>query len=139
LLSTQSRFQELNQTNTKVMAENVALQEQLQNDEIMLRLEDDLKVCEDELKRKDEEILALRDELNRQPHSHGLEPVEHEKKSDALEADLEQTRQELIEKTEVERILNKSLKEALSLLKPLQMHLETSERKTRLIETVETL
>jgi len=131
LLSTQSRFQELNQTNTKVMAENVALQEQLQNDEIMLRLEDDLKVCEDELKRKDEEILALRDELNRQPHSHGLEPVEHEKKSDALEADLEQTRQELIEKTEVERILNKSLKEALSLLKPLQMHLETSEREKR--------
>jgi chromosome segregation ATPase len=131
LSSTQSRFQELNRTNSEVVAENNALQKRLQNDREMKELEEQVQVYQHELQRKDDEIVALREELERRPHEHGLDPVEHEKRTEALEAELELTRRELTSKNQVEHILNNSLKEALSLLRPLQMHLETAEREKK--------
>ena len=131
LASTQTRFQELNETNFKMVAENEALQQRFQNEEVIQELERELRACEVDLKRKDEEVMALREELSRRPHDYGVEPVEHERRTELLEIELDETRQELIEKTEAERILSKSLKEALSLLKPLQVHLETAEREKK--------
>ena len=44
-----------------------------------------------------------------------------------LQKELTQTRSELAQKEQAEQILNKSLKDALGLLRPLQMHLEEAE------------
>ena len=131
LFSTQSRFQKLKRNNSDVVAENNALQKQFQNDREMKELEEQLQACQHELQRKDDEIVALREEVGRLPHENAFDPVEHEKQSEALENELNLARRELTAKTEVEQILNNSLKEALSLLQPLQMHLETSEREKK--------
>jgi hypothetical protein len=50
-----------------------------------------------------------------------------------IERQLASVKQDLLLKAEAERMLNESLKEALGLLRPLQMHLETAEKEKKVV------
>ena len=95
-------------------------------------LESETQVLRGELARKDVEIRTLGKKMLEAENSAGRH---HEGDSSEsmpnLKKQLATTMQQLKEKKEVEKALNKSLKEALGLLKPLQSHLEEAEQEKR--------
>jgi chromosome segregation ATPase len=158
LLNTaQSKFQSMHKDKVSVMDENAALRNRIEElerelidqksigdeesikrnvaaemrDAAIQQLEEDMKKYESELQHKERELVRLQDELRQAPKPQvgDLEREAHTKRQ--LEQELTRVNQELMLKTEAERMLNDSLKEALSLLKPLQMHLETAEREKK--------
>jgi chromosome segregation ATPase len=104
-------------------------------------MEHQLERYQQELAKRDEIVATLRQELEAKVKSSSsdfggmeqeLEELEELRKSQQrmqeLDAQLLQSRNDLAQKGQAERILNKSLKEALALLKPLHMHLEDAEK-----------
>jgi chromosome segregation ATPase len=153
LKDAQTRFNTLHQQNTEVEAMNNELQGRLHqaeeglvikpsaedSEDLATRdanihvMENKLLVAKGELARKDVELRGLRRELEQAKSAQAFEAggegklFETEARVKELEARLSQTTAELKMKKESERKLNRSLKEALGLLKPLQMHLEEAE------------
>jgi chromosome segregation ATPase len=137
--------------------EHQELMQALQEREMALEeVENELKVHKGELAKKAVEMRTLERELEQarlEAAGHGTSsssarstssagggnnanvdtPALHEAKSRVqfLERKLNETDKELRHKRETERSLNRSLKEALNLLRPLQMHLEEAEREKR--------
>jgi hypothetical protein len=95
-----------------------------------------------ELSKKDNELEALQTELTAaKAHAKEVESSgandqlvrQAELRVRELENELSEKAKALAAKRDTERILNKSLKDALSLIKPLQMHLEEAEQEKRAI------
>jgi chromosome segregation ATPase len=103
-------------------------------DSTVLALEGKLQVQQEELEKKENELRKVHRELEharstlRSFDDEGESKLFHtQTRVKELESKLTQTAAELKSKRESERKLNKSLKEALGLLKPLQSHLEEAE------------
>jgi len=130
LKDAQSRFNTLHDRNEDMTARNRELQGQIEklgeNDELKHR-EEENGVLATTLAQKDDEIRMLRLDIERmkkmnQNPSDQFSPVQKN-----LREDLEHARRDVAQREQVNKVLNKSLKEALGLLKPLQMHLEEAE------------
>ena len=149
LQDAQSRFHSLHQQNEDVAARNRELQGRLRDAEQQLMpssesssspsMQHQLERYQRELAQRDEIVMSLRKELERAKnsvHTHDTRDLEAEleqlrksqQRVQELDAQLLKMRSDLAQKEQSERILNKSLKEALGLLKPLQMHLEDAEK-----------
>ncbi|CAJ1946100.1 unnamed protein product [Cylindrotheca closterium] len=124
LKDAQTRFHSLHEQNEQVVANNRDLQGQLKNAQDRLTSNGDLTI-EEKLERSQRELSQRNAQVKQlQAALQGggtTSPVD-------LSQELLATRNELAQKEHAERILNKSLKEALGLLKPLQMHLEDAEK-----------
>lgn len=123
LKDAQSRFRSMHQQNEDVAAQNRELQGQLHQAENYLSSpqptpEDNIALLERQLSDREAQVQQLQQALER----NGQE------KTQQLDKELGQARKELAAKEQSERILNKSLKDALGLLKPLQTHLEEAEK-----------
>jgi chromosome segregation ATPase len=125
LKDAQSRFKNLHQQNENVAAKNRELQGRIEK----LGVEDENSALVDKLAQRDSEISNLRQQLRRlqQDMEDPASPNSSFQKAKSLEEELARTRDELARREQAERALSKSLKEALGLLKPLQMHLEEAE------------
>jgi chromosome segregation ATPase len=127
LKDAQSRFKNLHEQNEHVAAKNRELQGQIER----LGDGDGQPTKEAELiaslAQREAELQALQAQLEHMQRSTD-DPSESIQKIKTLEEDLSRCRGELIQREQAERVLNKSLKEALGLLKPLQMHLEEAEQ-----------
>jgi len=124
LKDAQTRFHSLHEQNEQVVANNRDLQGQLKSAQDRLTSNRDLTI-EEKLERSQQE-LAQRDAQVKQLQA-ALQGGSTSSPA-ALNQELLETRNELAQKEHAERVLNKSLKEALGLLKPLQMHLEDAEK-----------
>lgn len=132
LKDAQSRFTKLHDRNEDMTARNRELQGQIEK----LGTNDEQKDREQEsgtlaatLAQKDEELRIMRLELERMRITveNPSNQDESTQKNSALEEELDYMRRDVAQREHVNRVLNKSLKEALGLLKPLQMHLEEAE------------
>ena len=114
------------------------------NEAAIQQLEENVKAYSQELERKELEVEHLQKELQHAQDSQA--PSDHEAlklqleeldvavyQKREIESELHRVKSELVFKSEAERILNESLKEALSLLRPLQMHLETAEQEKKVV------
>ena len=143
LKDAQNRFHSLHQQNEDHASLNRELQGKLQHAEDQMStipqdsMEHQLERYQQELVKRDEIVASLRQELQAHVNSAtsdlGMEQeLEELRKSQQrmqeLDAQLLHTRNDLAQKGQAERMLNKSLKDALGLLKPLQMHLEDAEK-----------
>lgn len=123
LKDAQTRFRSMHQQNEDVAARNRELQGKLQQAETQISspkasLEDQLSLLKQQLRDRESQVAQLQQALER----NGKDNV-HE-----LDKQLEQAKKDLVAKEHAEKVLNKSLKDALGLLKPLQTHLEEAER-----------
>eukprot|EP00934_Nitzschia_sp_Nitz4_P004763 Nitzschia sp. Nitz4//scaffold476_size6971//665//3403//NITZ4_009164-RA/size6971-processed-gene-0.5-mRNA-1//1//CDS//3329552718//4753//frame0 len=123
LKDAQTRFHSLHQQNEDVAARNRELQGKLNEAETQMisptaSPQDQLEHAQRQLKDKEAQVEQLQLALK----SGGQDKIQE------LDRELETTRQELAAKEQTEVVLNKSLKDALGLLKPLQMHLEEAEK-----------
>ncbi|KAG7352466.1 hypothetical protein IV203_008514 [Nitzschia inconspicua] len=127
LKDAQSRFKNLHQQNENVAAKNRELQGQIEKlgdgDEEVSK-ESELAAI---LAQREAELQSLREQLERMQRA-SQDPEESIQRVKALEEELSRSRNEIAQREHAERVLNKSLKEALGLLKPLQMHLEEAEQ-----------
>lgn len=119
LKDAQTRFRSLHQQNEEVAARNRELQGKLKDAKERLDnpLDDQLALYQQELAQKNALLKSLGQQLQQRQQ---FPPSQ-------LQKELTQTRSELAQKEQAEQILNKSLKDALGLLRPLQMHLEEAE------------
>lgn len=87
------------------------------------------------LAERDEEVRMLRLELERMRVNMQNQPSQNTPNGNntGLQEELEFMRRDVAQREHVNRVLNKSLKEALGLLKPLQMHLEEAEQEKTVI------
>ena len=129
LKDAQSRFNTLQDRNEDMNARNRELQGQIEK----LGTNGEEQQIEQAngtlLAHKDEEIRILRLELERMritAENQSSMNASAEKTS-AMEEELDYMRRDVAQREHVNRVLNKSLKEALGLLKPLQTHLEEAE------------
>jgi chromosome segregation ATPase len=154
LSSAQSKFQGMHKDKLTIMDENKILRRQIEDLENKLsqlssigkdtmirdahsdiqkskinQLEKELNNQKEVVKQRDFELESLRGKMEDIKALGDLATSIQEKRD--LENQLHQVKKELLFKTEAERMLNDSLKEALGLLKPLQTHLETSERERK--------
>lgn len=123
LKDAQSRFHSLHQQNEDVAARNRELQGKLQQAETQMSspeptAEDRLAHLQRQLRDREAQVAQLQQTLERNGQD----------KAQQLDKQLEQAKKELAAKEHSEKVLNKSLKDALGLLKPLQAHLEEAER-----------
>lgn len=127
LRDAQTRFHSLHQQNEEVVASNRDLQGKLKTAEQRLTPggeitpEEKLARYEQALSHREAQIKQLQLALQGGGASASGSPSD-------VNQELLKTRNELAQKEQAERVLNKSLKEALGLLKPLQMHLEDAEK-----------
>ncbi len=142
LKDAQSRFNTLHDRNENMTARNRELQGQIEK----LGTHGEEKQFEEQngalgasLAHKDEEIRILRLELERMRITMDNQETSSQKNS-VLEEELDFMRRDVAQREHVNRVLNKSLKEALGLLKPLQTHLEEAEtEKTQISAELRTL
>ncbi|KAL3920170.1 MAG: hypothetical protein SGILL_003397 [Bacillariaceae sp.] len=132
LKDAQSRFKNLHQQNESVAAQNRELQGQIQKldggDSAPDAKEAELSAT---LAQREAELQAMREQLERVQRSvqdDSSNATTSFQRIKSLEEDLTRSKGELAQREQAERVLNKSLKEALGLLKPLQMHLEEAEQ-----------
>ena len=131
LRDAQSRFHSLHQQNEKVVASNRELQGKLKSAEQRLTdgeamtLEEQLARYQEDLAQRDAQLREMQFALDRATSG---SMTASQKELDDLSKQLMQTQNELAQKEQAESILNRSLKDALGLLKPLQMHLEEAEK-----------
>jgi chromosome segregation ATPase len=129
LAQTQSiEFDELKQRQEQAQQEILARDDQIQG------LQNELKVLKGDLAVRDAELRQLEKELAdaKTVNTRGAASYEHAKiQIHELESKQKALTDDLKAKKESEKKLNKSLKEALSLLKPLQNHLEEAETEKR--------
>eukprot|EP00523_Entomoneis_sp_CCMP467_P009311 CAMPEP_0168723234 /NCGR_PEP_ID=MMETSP0724-20121128/3011_1 /TAXON_ID=265536 /ORGANISM="Amphiprora sp., Strain CCMP467" /LENGTH=664 /DNA_ID=CAMNT_0008769937 /DNA_START=93 /DNA_END=2088 /DNA_ORIENTATION=+ len=142
------RFRTLHQQNEDVAAKNSELQAQLvspqdherlkqelqQKESTLQNMQDDLKVSQGELAKKEVEFRELetgltmaQETIRSMKEDDRFVLDDPRKKIKDLEFTLEAKQKELRAKRESEQALNRSLKEALQLLRPLQMHLQEAE------------
>jgi len=132
LKDAQSRFNNLHDRNENMTARNRELQGQIEklgtNDEQKHREQDNGTLAAT-LDQRDEELRFMRLEMERMrleiQNPSGQDGSTQ--KNSSSEEELDFMRRDLAQREQVNRVLNKSLKEALGLLKPLQMHLEEAE------------
>lgn len=152
LKSTQERFETLQAHNDEMEAKNSSLEQRLMSgiDDGALKeslkdkearvneLESESKHLRNEVARKEQEIESLK----REAHSRSMDSgsfqqvasrdgIAQDQQIKDLQTQLASTANQLESKKQVEKALNKSLKEALGLLKPLQQHLEEAEHEKR--------
>lgn len=124
LKDAQTRFHSLHEQNESVAAKNRELQGKLQEAETQLETpprpsqEDHMALLKKQLQDKTNQVKQLQQSLE----------ANGEAKVKELDAQLEAAKKELANREQAEKMLNKSLKDALGLLKPLQLHLEEAER-----------
>jgi len=132
----QSRFNSLHDQNEDISARNRELEGQIRklgaaenepsDGEIGSRAQ-----LTDTIAQQDEEIRRLRLEMERMqktaPNHPPGENMPSQKMISSLEEELAFARNDLGQQEQANKVLNKSLKEALGLLKPLQTHLEAAE------------
>ena len=133
LKDAQSRFNTLHDRNEDMNARNRELQgriEQLGTDGEEEKSDKANGTLLATLAERDEEVRSLRLELERMRVSMQNESSQHSSmgNNQGLQEELEFMRRDVAQREHVNRVLNKSLKEALGLLKPLQMHLEEAEQ-----------
>ena len=148
LQDAQTRFNTLHQQSQEVEAMNSELQSRLKSAEQQLviqpstdtdndrsiefrertMLENEIKELRGQLAEKDLEIKNIQEEKESQG---GNRLKETEAQVDRLETKLSVKNDEIRARKESERALNRSLKEALNLLRPLQTHLEEAEKEKR--------
>jgi chromosome segregation ATPase len=136
LKDAQTRFHSLHQQNEDVAARNRELQGKLSHAEQQLggnensgtTLEEQLAHYQQQLSQKEKQVQTMRHELEQRRTNHTQLDSSQEQRIHDSDHQLSKTLNDLAQKDHAERILNKSLKEALGLLKPLQMHLEDAER-----------
>jgi chromosome segregation ATPase len=143
LKDAQSRFHSLHQQNDEAAAANRELQGKLKVAEDQLggggvSVEDQLVQLQQTLTQKEEQLALLRRELlekaqadNNQSQSNNNTQQQQQQQQQhfhQVTRQLQKATHDLAQKEQTERILNKSLKDALGLLKPLQMHLEDAEQ-----------
>lgn len=164
LRDAQTRFNSLHQQNQQVAAinsdlqgklrqvgdladqssvEDERLQEIIQTHEARIReLESETSVLRGELAGKDVELRNLQNELQgahqRVQELENTGEIDKLQQAEArvrqLETELSTKSQAIAAKRNAERALNKSLKDAIGLIKPLQMHLEEAEQEKRKLE-----
>ena len=157
--SARNRFRSLQQQNMDLTGANTELQAQLDTpkalqsavqDELQT-LQQELTTTKRELAQKEQELESLESDLaTAQANIRQLEEQQEQASStfhnhtqleqakqrvEDLETKLGETNHELQLKQTVEKALNKSLKEALNLLRPLQRHLEDAEQEKRALAT----
>mmetsp|Transcript_15404 Transcript_15404/g.38255 ORF Transcript_15404/g.38255 Transcript_15404/m.38255 type:complete len:902 (-) Transcript_15404:1053-3758(-) len=123
LKDAQSRFHNLHEQNESAVARNRELQGQIDQ----LGAEDEGLAVSEQIAKRDAEIRNLQEQvvhLQNSPQTSNKTNAEVEE----LEKQISKLRGDLSQKEHAERVLNKSLKEALGLLKPLQTHLEEAEQ-----------
>jgi len=123
LKDAQSRFHNLHEQNESAVARNRELQGQIDH----LGAEDEGLAVSEQIAKRDAEIRNLQEQvvhLQNSPQTSNKTNAEVEE----LEKQISKLRGDLSQKEHAERVLNKSLKEALGLLKPLQTHLEEAEQ-----------
>jgi chromosome segregation ATPase len=125
LKDAQSRFKNLHEVNENVAAKNRELQGKIEQ----LGVEDENSALANKLAQRELEIVSLRQQFRRlqQDMEDPASPNSSFHKAKTLEEELDRARSEMAKHEHTERALSKSLKEALGLLKPLQMHLEEAE------------
>ncbi|KAL3942766.1 MAG: hypothetical protein SGARI_000158, partial [Bacillariaceae sp.] len=132
LKDAQSRFKNLHQQNENVAARNRELQGQIEKLGDGDNLQDSREAeLSDTLAQREAELQAMREQLERMQRSmqdDSSHATTSFQKIKSLEEDVMRSRGELAQRKQGEHVLNKSLKEALGLLKPLQMHLEEAEQ-----------
>jgi hypothetical protein len=79
------------------------------------------------LAQREAELLAMRAQIEHMEQS-TVDTSDSIQNIKALEEDLSRSRGALVQREQTERVVNKSLKEALGLLRPQQMHLEEAEQ-----------
>lgn len=121
LKDAQSRFHNLHQQNENAAARNRELQGQIEQ----LGVEDEGLAVAELVAKRDAEIRSLREQVERLQNDPAMNGSGAH--AEQLEEELRKTRGELAQREQAERVLNRSLKEALGLLKPLQSHLEEAE------------
>jgi chromosome segregation ATPase len=148
LKDAQSRFHNLHEQNQEATARNLDLQNRLDggetedqqgiDHEALQELQDELKIARGELSAKEVEMRQLQKDLEAERYKRGqlgeddaVALREARSRVDFLERKLEAISSELKSKKESERALNGSLKEALTLLRPMQRHLEEAEREKK--------
>jgi len=129
LKDAQSRFNTLHDRNENMNARNRELQGKIEkigsNGEEKHREQTNESLAA-VLAQRDQELRALQLELERMRSTASSQDGSAQKNA-AMEEELNHMRKDVVEREQVNRVLNKSLKEALGLLKPLQMHLEEAE------------
>jgi chromosome segregation ATPase len=129
LKDAQSRFNTLHDRNENMNARNRELQGKIEkigsNGEEKHRDQGNGSLAA-ALAQKEEELRVLQLELERMRSTASSQDGSAQKNA-AMEEELNLVRKDVVEREQVNRVLNKSLKEALGLLKPLQMHLEEAE------------
>jgi chromosome segregation ATPase len=123
LKDAQNRFRTMHQQNEDVAAKNRELQGKLQEAETQMSspmpsVEDQLAHVQHQLQDREAQVVHLQRALEASGNN----------KLHQMDQQLEQVKKELAAKEQTEKVLNKSLKDALGLLKPLQTHLEEAER-----------
>jgi chromosome segregation ATPase len=123
LKDAQSRFRVIHKQNEDVAARNRELQGQLQQAEAHMSnptpsSEDQITLLQRQLQDREAQVEQLQQALRRNGHGRIQE----------LDQQLEQAMKDLAAKEQSEHVLNKTLKEAVGLLRPLQMHLEEAEK-----------
>ena len=138
LKDAQSRFKNLHEHNEHVSARNQELQGQInklgansegQQQHAGEQYQQDGGALAATLAERNKEVQSLRLELGRMQKTidDPSGPNSSFQKISSLEEELANVRGEVSQREQVNNVLNKSLKEALGLLKPLQMHLEDAE------------
>jgi chromosome segregation ATPase len=127
LRDAQSRFANLHLQNENVAAKNRELQGQIEK--LGADEQDPRNVLAAKLAQREAELQTLREQMmqmqkSMQDPSSSNNAVQNVR---TLEEELTKARGQLAQREQAERVLNKSLKDALGLLKPLQMHLEEAE------------
>ncbi len=123
LKDAQTRFRSMHQQNEDVTARNRELQGKLHQAETQISSptpspEDQLAHLQRQLRDREAQVIQLQKAMER----NGRDNLHQ------LDKELEQAKKDLATKEQAEKVLNKSLKDALGLLKPLQTHLEEAER-----------
>jgi chromosome segregation ATPase len=129
LKDAQSRFKNLHEQNENVAAKNRELQGQIEKLGIDDASQSKEAALAATLAQREAELRSMREQLERmqQTMEDPSSPNSSFQKAQELEEALTKARGQLAQREHAERVLNKSLKEALGLLKPLQMHLEEAE------------
>jgi chromosome segregation ATPase len=114
-----------------------SVQTELDANETQIKsLQEELSKYQKELQEKNERLASLEQEVNGSKENVQSSGTDDnlQKRVWILEAELAKAKKSILKKKEAEKTLKRSLRDAIGLLKPLQMHLEESEEEKRELE-----